>query len=93
MKKEFTDGYHGIYFQPGSAPVFCYRSGLTVYEETFSAGSLNASGWNTAGYPSMSDKLPFPAESQHIYRTELISSEIDGEYCDRGLEYVSFNSY
>lgn len=31
-----------------------------------------------AGYrgisPQCPDKLPFPAESQHIYRTELISS-------------------
>ena len=51
MKKEFTEGYHSVFFQPGDAPVFCYRSGLTVYEEVFSAGTLNTAGWNASGYP------------------------------------------
>ncbi len=92
MKKEFTDGYHGIYFQPGSAPVFCYRSGLTVYEETFSAGSLNASGWNTAGYPlNVLTNCPSRLNPNTFIEPNSFRLEIDGEYCDRGLEYVSFN--
>ena len=45
------DHFKNVYYIPGEEPVFCYRSGLTVYEEIFSHGRLTVSGWNAAGYP------------------------------------------
>lgn len=43
--------YFDVFYQAGEQPVFCYRSGLTVYEEQFVDGMLVSGGWNTAGYP------------------------------------------
>ena len=47
MLNTFTD----VCWQSGADMVFCYRSGLMVYEETFGAGVLSPAGWNAAGYP------------------------------------------
>ena len=46
-----AEPYSSVYFQPGETPVFCYRTGFTVYEESLYKGVPVASGWNTAGYP------------------------------------------
>ncbi len=92
MKKEFTEGYHDVYYQPGSAPVFCYRSGLTVYEETFSGGTLNASGWNAAGYPlNVLTNFPSRLNPDLFIHPNSFRLEIDGEYCDRELTFLSFD--
>lgn len=93
MKKEFTEGYHSVFFQPGDAPVFCYRSGLTVYEEVFSAGTLNTAGWNASGYPlNVLTNCSTRLNPDVFPEPNSFSLEIDGEYCDRRLEYVSFES-
>lgn len=93
MKKEFTEGYHSVFFQPGDMPTFCYRSGLTVYEEVFAAGTLNAAGWNTAGYPlNVLTNCHTRLNPDVFTEPNSFSLEIDGEYCDRGLEYISFDS-
>ena len=42
--------FHNFVYFPGEASVFCYRSGKTVYEEILQAGTLQAAGWNGAGY-------------------------------------------
>ena len=43
--------FKDVYLSPLDAPAFCYRTGLTVYEEVFRGGQLTAAGWNAAGYP------------------------------------------
>ncbi len=45
--KNFSD----VYYQPGENPVFCFRSGLAVYEEGLINGALVGLGYNSAGYP------------------------------------------
>ena len=36
MQKTLADAdFKNIYYQPGEKPVFCYRFGMTVYEEVF----------------------------------------------------------
>ncbi|MBQ2963946.1 MAG: alpha-galactosidase [Clostridia bacterium] len=45
--KNFSD----VYYQPGENPVFCFRSGLAVYEEGLMNGALVGLGYNSAGYP------------------------------------------
>ncbi|MBQ8508680.1 MAG: alpha-galactosidase [Clostridia bacterium] len=39
-----------IFQKPGNRPIFCYRSGLTVYEEGLDAGMFASLGWNGAGF-------------------------------------------
>ena len=41
--------YCDVFYQPGENPVFCYRTGLAVYEETLYHGVLVSSGYNAAG--------------------------------------------
>lgn len=47
----YNSHYRSIAYFPGDKPIFCYRFGMTVYEEAFDQGTLAAAGWNTAGYP------------------------------------------
>ena len=47
MKHDYFD----VYYQPGEDPVFCYRSGLAVYEEGLVRGAFVSRGYNPAGYP------------------------------------------
>ncbi|MBQ3638614.1 MAG: hypothetical protein II953_09655, partial [Clostridia bacterium] len=49
MKYDTT--FKDVYLSPVGAPAFCYRTGLTVYEEVFRGGQLMSAGWNAAGYP------------------------------------------
>jgi len=44
--------YINIFVRNMPEPVYCYRSGLTVYEERFLNGVLVPGGWNGAGIPS-----------------------------------------
>ena len=43
--------YFDAYRTEDENPVFCYRSGLAVYEETLYNGVLVSSGYNASGYP------------------------------------------
>ena len=93
MKKEFEKNYKGVFYQPGNEPVFCYRTGLTVYEETFKQGALMASGWNTAGYPlNVLSNCNTRINTDRFNEPQSFNLVIDGEYCDMGLEFVSFES-
>lgn len=43
----------------GDKKVFCYRTGLCVYEEVLHRGCLASAGWNTAGYTlNVLDDMP-----------------------------------
>ncbi len=48
---KYDTAFKDVYLSPVGAPAFCYRSGLTVYEEAFRGGQLVSAGWNAAGYP------------------------------------------
>ncbi|MBE6599233.1 MAG: alpha-galactosidase [Ruminococcaceae bacterium] len=93
MKKEFEKNYINVFYQPGDEPVFCYRTGLTVYEETFKQGALMASGWNTAGYPlNVLSNCNSRIDTDRFDEPQSFNLVIDGEYCDMGLTFVSFET-
>ncbi len=83
--------YKNIFLREMPEPVYCYRSGLAVYEERFLNGTLVSGGWNAAGYPlnvlsnfpSFIDNVPFAEPTTfHV--------ELDGETVDYMLEIVDF---
>jgi len=86
-----THNYFDVYYQPGDNPVFCYRSELLVYEETFTSGMLVASGYNAAGYP-LNVLSGFPSRINHTAFTEpsAFNIEIDGQSIDYDLKFVDF---
>ncbi len=85
--------FHDIYFQQGENPVFCYRSGLAVYEETFLNGALVSSGYNAAGYP-LNVLTNFPSRLNPVDFQEPASFnvELDGQSIDFNLEFENFET-
>lgn len=83
--------YYQVFYRPGIAPTFCYRSGLMVYEETLTNGVLVSAGWNTAGYPldvltNCPTRLPHTAFSE----PSAFHLELDGRSLDYDLHFVDF---
>lgn len=87
MSKSFFDAY----YQQGDNPVFCYRSGLMVYEEQLFGGALCAAGWNAAGYP-LNVLSGFPSRLNYDDYAEptAFNIEIDGVSIDRSLKFRGF---
>ena len=93
MKKEFEKGYRSVYYQPGDAPVFSFRTGLTVYEETFSDGMLCPVGWNAAGYPlNVLTNCPTRIPSGFFTEPQAFRLDANGETADSFLSFVDFSS-
>lgn len=70
---------------------FCYRSGLTVFEETLFDGVLVSSGSNTAGYPlNVLQGLPSRLDPTHYYGSGAFECVLNGINCNRSLEFVNF---
>lgn len=84
--------FYNAYYQPGENPVFCYRSGLAVYEEQLFGGMLCAAGWNAAGYP-LNVLSGFPSRLDYNEFTEpsAFNIDIDGCSIDRSLEFIDFS--
>ena len=84
---QFTD----VYYQPGEAPVFCYRSGMLVYEEKFYQGTFLAQGYNAGGYPlnvlSNCDSRLDPSYFREPFAFNL---EVNGRSLDYDLSFVDF---
>lgn len=94
MKQEFGTPYHGVYYQPGNEPCFSYRTGLTVYEESFSKGALIARGWNAAGYPlNVLSNEPTRLDETRFAEPQAFKLDVDGEYCDWGLTFEGFEQW
>ena len=87
MQKNFQN----VRFQPGTRSI-CFRTGLTVYEESFTDGALIPRGWSTAGYPNdLLEKCQTRLDPNRFIEPQAFRLEIDGRACDRGLEFVSFD--
>lgn len=81
----FTD----IHFQEGETPVICYRSGLTVYEESFVNGSLISAGWNCSGYPlDVLQCLPTRFKYSDFPFPNAFDIEIDGVNLNYNLTFI-----
>ncbi len=85
--------FFDVYYQSGENPVFSYRSGLAVYEETFSNGVLLASGSNAAGYPlNILSNYPTRLNPLHFHEPSAFNIEIDGQSIDYGLKFIDFKA-
>lgn len=83
--------YFNIYYQPGESSVFCYRSGLSVYEETFAGGALLACGDNAAGYPlNVLSNVSSRINPEDFAEPTAFHLEIDGKSVDYGLIFEDF---
>lgn len=86
MKKFFD-----IFYQQGNNPVFCYRTGKTVYEESLFNGGLISCGWNGAGYPlNVLTNCPSRLDKRRFAEPFAFNIELDGQSVDFGLEFVDF---
>lgn len=80
-----------VFYQSGSTPVFCYRSGNMVYEEMLTGGVLMSCGWNAAGYPlNVLTNCPTRLDKRDFTETSAFNIELDGQSVDYGLEFVDF---
>ena len=97
MQKElFWNEYKDIYVNetPSGAPVFCYRTGMTVYEEVFDKNRLVSAGWNTAGTPlNVLEGMPARLDWDSFARPWAFEAEIDGECLAYDWLYDGFHRY
>lgn len=98
-KFEFKD----IYVHGDDEVVFCYRSGVTVYEEVYSNGRYMAAGWNASGY-TLNVLESFPTRFAGCLKNlagntapidifadaQSFEVEADGVNLDGSWEYISF---
>ena len=90
---ETMSEFFNVYYQQGENPVFSYRSGLAVYEETFANGVLLASGSNAAGYPlNVLSNFPSRLNPLNFHEPSSFNIEIDGQSIDYGLKFIGFQA-
>ena len=82
--KEFAN----LFIKDKDMPIFCYRSGLTVYEEGFRGGNLNALGYNGAGYPlDVLEDMPTYFKPNDFIKREAFSVDVNGVTCRNNWKY------
>ena len=60
-------------------PAFCYKSGLTVYEEGFDANMLTSLGWNGAGFTlNILDGVPTYLTQSEFRYSEVFRVDVNG---------------
>ena len=72
--------------------VFCYRSGLAVYEECFFGGALISGGYNAAGYPlNVLSNCNTRLSPDLGYEPSVFHLEIDGQSAHYDLSLCDFS--
>lgn len=85
--------YFDVFYMPGESPVFCYRSGMLVYEEKFMDGTLLAQGYNAAGYPlNVLTNCPTRLNPMRFREPFAFNLEINGRCIDYDLDFVDFTT-
>ena len=83
--------YFDVYYQPGESPVFCFRSGLAVYEEGFVNGTLVGLGYNSAGYPlNVLTNCPSRLDYRRFGEPYAFNLTVNGCCLDFSLKFVGF---
>lgn len=86
--KDYKDFY---YHEEAGMPVFCYRAGLTVYEEVFAAGRLMSGGFNAAGYPgNLLGSQPVRVPTASAVDASVFSLDVNGQSAEFDTEYLGF---
>ena len=86
--KDYKNFY---YHEENGMPVFCYRTGFTVYEEIFSCGRLMSGGFNASGYTQNllgSNSIRVPAHSS--VDSSVFSVDVDGASVCFDTEYLGY---
>lgn len=84
--------YFDAFYQSGENPVFCYRSGLMVYEEQLFGGALVACGWNTAGYPlNVLSNCPSRVNPEDFAEPFAFNLEVNGQSVAYDLKFIDFS--
>ena len=90
MKRNNHD-YFDIYYQPGETPVFCYRSGMMVYEEKLYHGALYTCGYNAGGFPmNVLADCPIRMSYTDFREPFVFNLEVNGQSIDYDLSFVDF---
>lgn len=88
---EKMENYIDVFFRRKPEPVYCYRSGLTVYEERLLNGVLVSGGWNAAGYPlNVLSNMASHINNDPFAEPSTFHVELDGECVDFFLEEGDF---
>lgn len=70
---------------------FCYRTGLTVYEETFANYRYMTAGWNIAGYPQdILEGFPTWLNNDVFSEPQAFDLEADGVSLGWDWDYLGF---
>lgn len=76
MKEFFVDAYQK---KDVENPAFCYKSGMTVYEEGFDANMLSSLGWNGAGFTlNILDGMPTYLTQSEFRYSEVFRVDVNG---------------
>ena len=89
----FNNNYKDIYLTEdrNGLPVFCYRTGMTVYEEIFDNHRLVSAGWNNSGTPlNVLEGMPFRLHYDEFTEPWSFEVEVNGESLNYDWEYVGF---
>ena len=76
----------------GDKQIFCYRTGLTVYEEVFTHNRYMSAGWNAAGYTlNVLDDFPTRLNNEVFREPQSFDIEADGVSLGWDWDFVSFS--
>ncbi|MBE5732220.1 MAG: hypothetical protein E7353_04200 [Clostridiales bacterium] len=83
-----SEKFCNLFIKDGDMPVFCYRSGLTVYEEGFRGGNFNALGYNGAGFTlDVLEDMPSYFTPGDFLKKEAFSVDVNGVTCRNNWKY------
>lgn len=85
------ENYINVFLRHKPEPVYCYRSGLAVYEERLLNGTLVSGGWNAAGYPlNVLSNMASHIDNESLIEPSTFHIELDGECVDFFLKEKDF---
>ncbi len=84
MRNVYTHTEKGI-------PVWCYRSGMTVYEEALISGHLVSYGMSGSGYPqNVVEGTPTRPSTAISYASDVFDLEVNGVTANHRLAVIAF---
>lgn len=91
-QKKKTPEFRNIYaHERNGQKIFCYRTGMTVYEEVFSGGRYMSAGWNAAGYTlNVLDDMPSRLNNALFTEAQAFDLEADGVSLSWDWKYGCF---
>ena len=87
-QKEFRNIYA---HERNGQKIFCYRTGMTVYEDVYANGRYMSAGWNASGYTlNVLDDMPTRLNNALFTEAQAFDVEADGTSLSWDWDYVGF---